>query len=93
MNTSRSGDFDALREGGPIEPHHVLVIEPPDMRTYLGLGNGGDLVHHQAAGGTQAVALVRLHDKAEQRRVGRKRVRINADATSRRLLVACRLGH
>src|SRR5262249_11516039 len=56
---------------GLIEPHHVLVIEPPDLRAHLRLGTGGDLAHHQAAGGAQAVALVRLHHKTEQRRVGR----------------------
>src|SRR5262245_18117364 len=56
---------------GLIEPHHVLVVEPPDVRAHLRLGDCCDLVHHEAAGGAKAIALVRLHDKAEQRRVGR----------------------
>jgi hypothetical protein len=41
------------------------------MRADLGLGYGGDLVYHQPAGRTQAVALIRLDDEAEQRCVGR----------------------
>jgi hypothetical protein len=53
-----------------IEPHNILDIQPADTRADLGLGDGGDLVHHQAARREQAVTLVRLDGQADQRRLG-----------------------
>jgi hypothetical protein len=61
------------RPSRPVEPDHVLVVEPPDAVADFGLGNRGDLVNHQRGRRAQPVALVRLHEKPKQGRVGRVR--------------------
>ena len=53
-----------------IEPQNILDVPPADTRADLGLWDGGDLVHHQAARREQAVTLVRLDGQADQRRLG-----------------------
>jgi internalin A len=51
-----------------IEPQHIFVVQAADLRTHLGLRDGGDLVHHQPAGRKQSIAVIRFDGQAEQRR-------------------------
>lgn len=53
-----------------MEPQDILVIQLAGTGADLGPGDGGDRVHHQTARGPQAIALARLHQEAEQRRIG-----------------------
>jgi len=71
-SSGRDGHAEEHRHG-PVEPHHDLVVEPPDARTHLRPWNGGGLVRRQAADVTQTVALGRLHHETEQRRFRRVR--------------------
>ncbi len=49
-----------------IEAQDILVVQASDMRTDLGFRDCGYLVHHEAAGDAQSIALVRLDRKPEQ---------------------------
>ena len=68
LSLRRDGQSEK-HEHGLIESQDILVVQPADTCTNLGLGDSGDLIHRQAARRAQAVALVRLDWQAEQRRV------------------------
>ena len=58
-------------KNGTIQPQHVLISKPSDMRADLSFRNGRDLIHHQSADSSQALAFVWLHWQAEQRSICR----------------------
>jgi len=52
------------------ESDHVVIAEPPDRLAELGAWNRRDLVHHQVAGLSNSVRLIRSHRKPKQWRLG-----------------------
>ena len=54
-----------------VEPNNVRGVQRPDPATHFRLGDGGDLVHHQATCGAKTVSRIRLDRKPEQRRLRR----------------------
>lgn len=71
----RRGRQTEEHQEGAVQAHQILVAQAADAGTQFRLRNGGDLVHHEAAGLAQAVPLVRCDEQAEQRclrRIGGK---------------------
>jgi hypothetical protein len=70
LAAGRSGNAQE-HQNRTIQPHHILVGEPADTRAELRLWNGRDLIHHQSADNTRAIALIWLNGQAKQGSIGR----------------------
>ncbi len=64
---SRRGRQSKEDEYRSVEPNNVGGVQRADPATHFRLGDGGDLVHHQATRGAKPVARMRLDRKPEQR--------------------------
>jgi len=56
---------------GTVQAQNGLVVQASDARADLCFRHGRDLVHHEAAGAPQSIAIVRLDAQAEQGCLGR----------------------
>ena len=70
LAAGRSGDTEEDKDCA-IKPHHILVAEAADTHAEFRLWDTRNLVHHQSAGGAQAIALARRDGQSKQRSVGR----------------------
>ena len=52
------------------EADHVVVVEPAELVAEFRPGNGGDLVHHEAAALLQAVDFVWFDHQSQEGRLG-----------------------